>query len=151
MSQITIYEPDNMATTLSKSLDAPPIDPVMLSVANDVLAGKDIDTIANSTGIGSDLVTQILDKKEVKSYMDTVMLSQGYANRSNRLKLINRVIEQKIEEAMETGVYSKKDLLDWLKHLNDVEDSIRPKDKGPAVAVQINNNYDNLMKDLLNG
>jgi len=148
MSDVVVYEPDNIATALTKSLEAPPIDPVMLSIANDVLAGKAVPDIAESVGIGVDLVAQILEKKEVKSYMDTVMFNQGYANRSKRLALINTVIEGKIQDALETGVWSKKDLLDWLKHLNDLEAAMRPKEKGPLVALQVNN-YDTLMKDLL--
>ena len=49
---------------------------------------------------------------------------------------------------METGIYSKKDLLDWMKHLQEVEKDLKPKTQGPAVAVQINN-YDKLMRDLM--
>jgi hypothetical protein len=49
---------------------------------------------------------------------------------------------------VETGIYSKKDLLDWMKHLQEVETSLKPKTQGPQVAVQINN-YDKLMKDLM--
>ena len=35
-----------------------------------------------------------------------------------------------------------------MKHLHEVETSARPKDKGPTVAVQVNN-YDSLMKEVL--
>ena len=49
---------------------------------------------------------------------------------------------------METGQYSKKDLLDWLKHLHEIEASVRPKDKSTTVAVQVNN-YDSLMREVL--
>ena len=35
------------------------------------------------------------------------------------------MIDQKIEEAMETGIYSKKDLLDWMKHLQEVEANLK--------------------------
>ena len=58
------------------------------------------------------------------------------------------MIDQKIQEAVETGIYSKKDLLDWMKHLQEIETGMKPKNTGPAVAVQINN-YDKLMKDLM--
>ena len=91
----------------------------------------------------------MIEKKEVKSYIDSVFATQGYLNRIKRVALINRVIDQKIEEAMETGIYSKKDLLDWMKHLQEVETGLKPKNNGPAVAIQVNN-YDKLMKDLMN-
>jgi hypothetical protein len=95
-----------------------------------------------------DQVTSIIENKEVKSYVDNVYLSQGYLNRQKRLTVINKVIDEKLQEAFESGVYSKKDLLDWMKLLNDMETSARPK-RDTGVAVKINNNYDSLMKDLL--
>ena len=77
-----------------------------------------------------------------------MFLSQGYLNRAKRLAVINKVIDEKLQEAFESGVYTKKDLLDWMKLLNDMETNARPK-REVGVAVQINNNYDSLMKDLL--
>jgi hypothetical protein len=59
------------------------------------------------------------------------------------------VIDEKLAEARETGVFSKRDLLEWLKLLNDMERDSRPKQ--PTTAVQVNNqtnNYSTLMQDL---
>src|SRR5210317_460668 len=126
---------------LNRSLEAPPLDPVVLALANDYLSGKGVNEIADEYGISEDRVTAVIEKKEVRSYIDSVFATQGYLNRIKRVALINRVIDQKLEEAMETGIYSKKDLLDWMKHLQDVETNLEPKKDGPAVAVQINN-YD---------
>jgi hypothetical protein len=131
---------------LNRSLEAPPLDPVMLAIANDYLSGKAIDELADEYGISEDRVTSVIEKKEVKNYIDSVFATQGYLNRIKRINLINSVIDQKIQEAVETGIYSKKDLLDWMKHLQEVETSLKPKTQGPQVAVQINN-YDKLMKD----
>ena len=133
---------------LNRSLEAPPLDPVMLALANDYLSGKAIDELADEYGITEDRVTSVIEKKEVKNYIDSVFATQGYLNRIKRINLINSVIDQKIQEAVETGIYSKKDLLDWMKHLQEVETALKPKQSGPAVAVQINN-YDKLMKDLM--
>jgi hypothetical protein len=138
------------ADAVNASLDAPALDPILLSVANDYLAGKSISTIADSYSISQDRVTAILEKRDVKSYVDRVYASQGFLNRVKRMDLINRVIEQKMADAMETGQWSKRDLLDWLKLLNEMEATTLPKQNGPAVAVQINN-YDRLMKDLIDG
>jgi len=150
-TDVKVYEPDTGDNALTKSLEAPKLDPVYLSIANDSLAGKDVSAIAKEYDISPDLVTTVLDKKEVQNYINGVILNQGYLNRSKRLQVINKVIEHKLEEALETGVYSKKDLLDWLKHLNDVETNIKPKkEQGPGVAIQINN-YDKLMNDLFEG
>jgi hypothetical protein len=133
---------------LNRSLEAPPLDPVMLALANDYLSGKGIDELADEYGISEDRVTSVIEKKEVKNYIDSVFATQGYLNRIKRINLINSVIDQKIQEAVETGIYSKKDLLDWMKHLQEVETGLKPKTQGPQVAVQINN-YDKLMRDLM--
>jgi hypothetical protein len=141
----------NITTTvdaLNRTLDAPALDPVILAIANDYLSGKSIDTIADEYNISADRVTSVIDKREVKAYVDNVMATQGYLNRVRRIALINSVIDQKVQEAVETGIYSKKDLLDWMKHLSEVEATLKPQQKGPAVAIQVNN-YDRLMKDLL--
>lgn len=145
---VDIVSPSTTVEALNRTLDAPPLDPVMLAIANDYLSGKSIDIIADEYGISGDRVTSVIEKREVKQYIDNVFATQGYLNRIRRFALINAVIDQKVQEAVETGVYSKKDLLDWMKHLADVEATLKPQAKGPAVAVQINN-YDRLMKDLL--
>ena len=134
---------------LNKTLEAPALDPVVLALANDYLSGKGVEEIADEYGISEDRVTAVIEKKEVKNYIDSVFATQGYLNRIKRINLINQGIDQKIQEAVETGIYSKKDLLDWMKHLQEVETSLKPKQaQGPQVAVQINN-YDKLMKDLM--
>ena len=134
---------------LNKTLEAPALDPVVLALANDYLSGKGVEEIADEYGISEDRVTAVIEMKEVKNYIDSVFATQGYLNRIKRINLINQVIDQKIQEAVETGIYSKKDLLDWMKHLQEVETSLKPKQaQGPQVAVQINN-YDKLMKDLM--
>ena len=143
-----VIAPITIADALNKTLETPSLDPILLSIANEFLGGNSITEIAEKFEISSDRVTQIVEKKEVKSYIDNVYLTQGYLNRIKRINIINNVIEQKLTEAVETGQYSKKDLLDWLKHFHEVETSVRPKDKGPTVAVQVNN-YDSLMREVL--
>lgn len=148
MKDITVTSPSTTVEALNRTLDAPALDPVVLAIANDYLSGKSIDTIANEYGISADRVTTVIEKREVKAYVDNVFATQGYLNRVRRIALINAVIDQKVQDAVETGIYSKKDLLDWMKHLAEVEASLKPQVKGPAVAIQVNN-YDRLMKDLL--
>lgn len=143
-----ISSPTTTVEALNRTLEAPALDPVLLAIANDYLSGKSVDTIADEYGISQDRVTSVIEKREVKAYIDNVFATQGYLNRARRIALINSVIDQKVQEAVETGIYSKKDLLDWMKHLAEVEATLKPQTKGPAVAVQINN-YDRLMKDLL--
>lgn len=133
---------------LNASIDAPQVDPKFLLIANEALSGKNIVDIAEQYALSEDQVTSVLERTEVKRYMDNVYLSQGYLHRAKRLRIITEVIDQKLEEARDTGIYSKKDLLEWLKLLNDMENQARPK--GPTTAVQVNqtNNYTALMQDL---
>ncbi len=143
-----ITSPSTTIEALNRTLEAPALDPVLLSIANDYLAGHSIDRIASDYAISPDRVTATLDKREVKAYIDNVFATQGYLNRSRRLALINAVIDQKVQDALESGLYSKRDLLDWMKHLAELEATLKPAAKTPAVAVQINN-YERLMRDLL--
>ena len=140
--------PTTSVDALNKTLDTPPLDPVVLAIANDFLSGKSIEEISDEYGVSQDRITSVVEKKEVKIYIDSVFATQGYLNRVKRINLINQVIDQKIADAVETGVYSKKDLLDWMRHLQEIETGLKPKQSGPQVAVQINN-YDKLMKDLM--
>ena len=141
-------QPLTTVDALNKTLESPPLDPVMLAIANDYLSGRSVETIAEEYDLPQDRITSVIEQREVKAYIDSVFATQGYLNRVKRINLINRVIDQKLEEAVETGIYSKRDLLDWMKHLQEVETSLKPKAQGPQVAVQINN-YDKLMRDLM--
>lgn len=148
-SNQVIIEPDTIETNITKSLEAPKLDPIYLSIANDHLAGKKVDELATIYGVSEDLVTSVIAKKEVEQYITGVLLSRGYAHRAKRLSLIDKVIDGKIQEAEETGVFSKRDLLDWMKFMSEEEKNMRPKEKqGPQVAIQVNN-YEKLMGDLL--
>jgi hypothetical protein len=145
MNSLTTYS-DN----LNAALDAPEIDPQHMVVANEMLCGLSIPQISELTGLSNDQVTAIAERSEVRRYVDAVYMSQGYLNRVRRMQVINKVIDEKLAEAAETGVYSKRDLLEWLKLLNDMDRDARPK--APITAVQVNNhtnNYTSLMQDLL--
>ena len=149
MSQ-EVLAPKHDIDALNKSLETPKLDPVLLAISNDYLDGRDLDKISEEYGVTQDRVAAVLEKDDVKKYIDNVYVTQGYLNRVRRMKLVNQVIEQKVQDALESGVWSKRDLLDWMKHLNDLEETAKPKKQSPQVAIQVNN-YDKLMKDLFNG
>ena len=52
---------------------------------------------------------------EVKKYIDTVYLDMGYRNKNNIATVLDEMIQSKLEEAQESGVYSNKDLADLLQ------------------------------------
>lgn len=147
MKDVTIV--DSVDKALVSSLEAPSLDPIVLSVANEYLSGESIPDIAANYNVTPDVVSQVLDKKDVKSYIDNIYLNQGFMNRFKRAELINKVIFQKLEEAMETGgAFSKKDLYDWVNMVNTMERDAKPKETGPRVAVQVNN-YDRFMQTVM--
>lgn len=136
-----------LAETINKSLDAPQLDPVLLRIANDHLAGDDVVTIASRYGVAPDRITNALDKADVKRYIDKTFETQGYMSRHKRLQIINKVIDSKLEEAAETGLYTKKDLLDWVKVVNEMD---KTTNKSTNVQVNQQNNIVNLVTDLFN-
>ena len=142
--------PVTYSDNLNAALEGPELDPQHLVIANEMLSGKSITQISELTGLSCDQVTAVAERGEIKRYVDAVYMSQGYLNRVRRMNVINQVIDEKLREAAETGVFSKRDLLDWLKLLNDMDRDARPK--APTTAVQVNNqtiNYSSLMQDLL--
>ena len=116
----------------------------------------------------SSRVVDILNKREVKKYIDTVYLDTGYRNRGNIGSLLDEMIQSKLDEAQESGVYSSKDLADLLQMAHKMRmDEMKAQaefDKASASGiknqtnVQINEGvpfgqgiYGKLMDKLLNG
>ena len=113
-------------------------------------------------------VVDILNKREVKKYIDTVYLDLGYRNKNNIASVLDEMIQSKLEEAQESGVYSSKDLADLLQMAHKMRmDEIKAQAELEKVSssniknqtnVQINEgvpfgqgNYGKLMDKLLNG
>lgn len=153
-SDIEIISPSEMVETtdasLNKSLEAPELDPIVLSVANKYIECASLQDIADEYDVPTDVITKTLERKEVQNYINAVFMNQGFINRFRRMKIINDVISQKLQDALETGVYSKEDLLKWMKLLDTMETNATTKEKqGPIVAIQVNSNYDTLIEDLM--
>ena len=70
---------------LNKTLESPPLDPVVLAIANDFLSGKSISEMSEEYGVSQDRITSVVEKKEVKTYIDSVFATQGYLNRVKRI------------------------------------------------------------------
>jgi hypothetical protein len=122
--------------------------------------------VSQAMALSENAVAETLNKREVKQYIDTVYLDTGYRNRNNIASLLDNIIASKLEEAEETGVYSKKDLSDLLSLAHKMRmDEIKAqteleKAKGYTIKnqtnVQINEsipfgqgNYGKLMEKLL--
>jgi molybdenum cofactor biosynthesis enzyme len=92
-----------------------PISPEGLEVANSYLQFGNIRAVCEQMQLPEPRVVELLAKREVKRYIDTVYLDMGYRNRNNIASVIDEMINSKLEEAQETGVYSSKDLADLLQ------------------------------------
>ena len=91
------------------------ISPEGLEVANCYLQFGNIKAVTEYMSVSEDKVVELLNKREVKRYIDTVYLDLGYRNKNNIGSLLDEMIQSKLEEAQETGVYSSKDLADLLQ------------------------------------
>ena len=142
------------------------ISPEGLEVANSYLTFGNIRAVVEQLGVAENKVVELLNKREVKKYIDTVYLDMGYRNKNNIASLLDEMIGSKLEEAKESGVYSNKDLADLLQMAHKMRmDEIKAQaelQKAEATSVksrtniQVNEgvpfgqgNYGKLMEKLL--
>ncbi len=140
------------------------MSPETLEVANMYLQLNDTLKVANALNISTDIVAEILKKREVKSYIDTVFKDMGYNNRFKMRELMDTVIKKKLSDMAEADIGSNKDIIEILalSHKMSMEqydkeialekiraDNLAAKSQ---VNVQINNdstNYGTLLQKLL--
>ena len=144
------------------------ISPDGLEVANSYLQFGNIRGVCDHLQVAENKVVEILNKREVKKYIDTVYLDIGYRNKNNIGSVLDEMIASKLEEAQESGIYSSKDLADLLQMAHKMRmDEIKAqadlaKTESNNIKnqtnVQINEavpfgqgNYGKLMEKLLNG
>ena len=92
------------------------IIPENLVVANLYLEHNDIDHVAALLNSSSELIVATLGKKDVRDYITQVYLDTGYRNRFKLATVLDKLIDQKMEEAEDTGFYTKADILDLNSH-----------------------------------
>lgn len=144
------------------------ISPEGLDIANCYLQYGNIRAVSEYLQVPESNIAEILNKREVKKYIDTIYLDMGYRNKNNIGSLLDEMIASKLEEAQESGVYSSKDLADLLQMAHKMRmDEIKAQadllkaESGNVknqTNVQINEavpfgqgNYGKLMEKLLNG
>jgi len=151
---------------MSKELTT--ISPEGLEIANCYLQFGNIRAVTDYLQVPENKVVDILNKREVKKYIDNVYLDMGYRNRNNIAAVLDEMIASKLQEAQESGVYSNKDLADLLQMAHKMRmDEIKAQAELTKAEsthiknqtnVQINDgvpfgqgNYGKLMEKLLNG
>ena len=115
-----------------------------MEIANSYLQFGNIRAVSDELRVSEEKVAELLNKREVKKYIDTVYLDLGYRNRNNIGKLLDEMIESKLEEAQESGVYSNKDLADLLTMAHKMRmDEIKAQadlEKAQASNIRTQNN-----------
>lgn len=90
------------------------ISPEALEVSNCYLQNPDINKVADILDIPSELVSQILDRKEVRAYVNSVFFSTGFNNRIKMSELMDTIIKKKLQDMDEADVGSSKDIIEIL-------------------------------------
>lgn len=129
--------------------DLAPISPEGFDIANAYLYYGSIKDTATQLDIPVHTVVSVIQRPEVKRYLDGVYLDMGYRNRSAIGSALDKMIEAKLEEAEETGIYTKEDLLKLLEFAHKMRmDEIKATGPNiPHTAVQINHSGDSHFGD----
>ena len=140
-----------------------PISPEGVEIANAYITLGNINGVCDLLKVSREKVQHYLNTREVKRYIDTAYLDTGYRNRNNIASLLDEMIESKLLQAQESGVYSKKDLADLISLAHKIrmdEEKLRKETENTSIKnqanIQINEgmpfgsgNYGNLIKTLL--
>ncbi len=136
------------------------IAPEALEIAQSYLIHQDLHKVAVELDIPRNEVAWFLDKREVKQFIDSVFMQQGYMHRHKLQDLMTDVIDAKIEEMDESEMASTKDIADLiaLQHkmrmdeLNlqlKIAEKHAPKSNTADKVTNIQNNYGNNFMDLM--
>jgi hypothetical protein len=150
---------------MSKEI-ATKMSPEGLEIANSYLEHGSIPAVASKLRVSQNEVSEILNKREIKQYIDTVFLDTGYRNRFKLSETLDMLIEKKLEESEETQIYTNKDMADLIQlaHKMRMEEikaqTEMEKAKAMTVKTQVNiqdnsgspfgqGNYGELIKKLM--
>ena len=142
------------------------MSPEGLEIANTYLEQGNIPAVCTKLGVSESEVSEILNKREIKQYIDTVFLDTGYRNRFKLSETLDMLIEKKLEESEETQIYTNKDMADLIQmaHKMRMEEikaqTEMEKAKAQTVKTQVNiqdnsgmpfgqGNYGELIKKLM--
>ena len=131
------------------------IGPEVYDIANLYLELGSVKEVAKSSELPQYEIVEILRRPDIKAYLDGVYLDLGYRNRTKLAKLMDKIIDSKLEEAEETEMYTDKDLVDLiqLQHKMRIDEIKLEYRDGPTVNIAnfADGNYGKLMEKLMNG
>jgi DNA-binding CsgD family transcriptional regulator len=91
------------------------ISPEALEVANAYLQLNDARLVAQELDLDPETVTNLLARREVKTYIDSVFFDSGYNNRFLMRRAMDALIKQKFQELEESQTGSTKDIAELLQ------------------------------------
>lgn len=126
---------------------------------------RDVDAVARDLNTTPTVITDILNKREVRGYLDHLFMESGYRNRDKFFDIMDNILEQKLEELDEAGMGSNMDVMDIMKtyhamKIKELELSIKLQELSSAKQtagtinnLQINNSsgYDKLLERIISG
>jgi hypothetical protein len=143
------------------------ISPEALEVANAYLQLNDARAVAQELDLDPEIVTNLLARREVKTYIDSVFFDSGYNNRFLMRRAMDALIKQKFSELEESQTGSTKDIAELLQMSHKMSMDLMDREiqlakaqqaTGPQkqVNVQINegldgSKYSQLVQKLITG
>lgn len=128
------------------------LTPEALDIANAYLTYGSAKDTAEQLGLPEYQVVQLLERKDVKDYITGVYLDRGYRNKHKLGQVLDRMIDAKLADAEESGIYTSKDLLELLQFAHKMRmDELKNDTTGPTVNIANfgQGNYGQLMERLL--
>lgn len=141
------------------------IQPESLKVIETYLScGSDLKETALALGTTVDVVSGHINKRESRSYLDTLFAAAGFRNRDRMFGLLDELINKKLEDLDETGTGTSLDIVELLEKVHkmkmqELQLSIKlaeaEKSNVPVTQtnIQINGgeNYNKLLEKIING
>jgi hypothetical protein len=121
------------------------ISPEGLEVANEYLGCNSIQKVSDALGYPKDHIAEILERPEVRAYINSVFADIGFNNRFRMRQVMDLLIQKKLEELDEAEVGSSKDIADLLQmshkmsmDILDREIQLEKIKQGNKVQTQVN-------------
>ncbi|QIO00125.1 putative terminase small subunit [Salmonella phage beppo] len=112
--------------------------------------GSDVPVAARSLGMSEIAFRDIMNRGEVKNYLNDIFMESGFRNRDRLFGVLDEVIKRKLEELEETGMGSDQDIMDilWKAHKMKMEEmkmmveleKVKAAARTPANQTNIQNN-----------
>ena len=150
-----------METQIADPTEEYRVSPEALEIAKTYLGCFDVSVTAQALGVDSEKVAYYLRKPEIKRFIDTHFMEQGYMNRNKIQEVMDKVLELKIEEMEESEMGSNKDIIDilqlqhkmrmdYLKEAKEAEPITKQQiNIGDSAVAEMGSNYNGLLGKLM--